>query len=365
MVTLEDPNTDLELNMSMSDLLGDPNEWRLVWSDPSFGFQESENMAKSPPVNSTDEGPAAHTGKYDGLPLADITPSSTPYASEYYQSMGAIAVPTSEARDGPSTSNQHPETQSPSHRKSRQTLESADHLLPPPQSTSRAPSRALGKRKDRKLPKTPKQKRFRGAVRGRDYPLHENDYAYVDAPPQNMDNGYWKRMALRYEENVFKAQKKWQEEGNTLPPGASLQARAEVPDPSPKEASLDFWYAEYVRVIEVLQQLKVDVELEKRRKRSPTPTFNPQQNVLQAPSSAPQLLQDMPQGLGQHFMGPTYHNAQGAWLYPAFFQDGTGYPLSGQEIKTPVPSNFFSQPNCLLMAQWLSGRINLAGTAHE
>ncbi|RPB26911.1 hypothetical protein L211DRAFT_661383 [Terfezia boudieri ATCC MYA-4762] len=343
-VTLEDPNTDLELNMSMSDLLGDPGEWRLVWSDSSFEFQESENMAKSPTVNSTEGGPAAHTGKYDGLPLADITASSIPYTSEYYQSTGAIAVSTSEARGEPLTSKQHPETQSPNHKKSRQTLGSADHLLPPPQSTSRAPSKVLGKRKDRELPKTTKQKKFRGAVRGRDYPLHESDYAYVDAPSQNMDNGYWKRMALRYEENVFKALKKWQEEGNTLPPGASLQARAEVPDPSHKEASLDFWYGEYIRVIRVLQQLKVDVELEKRRKRSPTPTFSPQQNLLQTPSCQSQCLQDMPQGLGQHFMGPTHYNAQGTWLYPASFQDGTGYPLCDQEIKTPVSSNYFSQP---------------------
>jgi len=307
------------------------------------GTQKSENMAKPPVPNSAGEGPVPHAGEFDRLLLADITPSSMPYTGEYYQN---IAMPTIEARNEPLISNEHP---SPNHKKSDQALEPAGHLLTSSHSTLRAPPNVLGKRKEREQPKTKKQKRFRGALRGRDYPLHENDYSYVDAPSQNMDNGYWKCMALRYEEKASKVLKKSQEDGNTLPPGASLRARAEVPGQSHKEASLDFWYSEYVHVVGVLQQLDVDVELEKRRKRSPTPTpiptFNPQQNVLLVPPTQSQLPQNMPQGLGQlYFMDPTYYNIHGAQLYPAMFQGGTGYPSSGQKIAAPVPFNFFSQP---------------------
>ena len=314
----------------------------------SMGAQRSEIMAKPPTANSTEGRLARQAGEYDGLPLAS---SSTPYTGEYYQSTGTTAVPTSEDKTEASIPNKHPRTQSPNHKNSDQVLESADHIPTPPQSTPRAPSSVLGKRKGREQPKSQKQKRVRGPVRGRDYPLHENDYDYVDAPSQNMDNGYWKRMALRYEEKASKALEKWQEEGNTLAPEASLRARPEVPAPSHKEASLDFWYSEYAHVIGVLQQINVDVQLEKRRKRSPTPTqpqtqtFNPQQNLSVVPSTQPQLPQYMSQGIGQPcFMDPTYYDIHGAGLYPALIQDDTGYPLVGQAIAAPVPFNLFFQP---------------------
>ena len=150
---------------------------------------------------------------------------------------------------------------------------------------------------------------------------------------QNIGNGYWKSMALWYEEKVPQALRKWQEEeGNTLAPEASLRTRTGVPDPLHKDTSLDFWYREYVHVIGVLQQLRVDVVLEKHRGRSLTitPTFNPQPDMLQVPHSRSQLPQDTSQVLGQHFMDPTFCGAyvQGPPLYPAsFLQCGTGYSL--------------------------------------